>query len=74
MSKYVNTGIVTIHGKQYRIDTYYPCGLSQPNYKMFHVWEKGAVLKGESHTFASEDGFINWLERTEAKGAQRPLL
>ncbi len=72
--RYVNNGTVRIHNREYRIDTYYPAGLAHPNYKMFHVWEKDAVRQGESHTFASEDGFIHWLEEVEARGTQRPLF
>lgn len=72
MSKYINTGILTLNKKQYRIDTYYPAGLRKPEYKIFHVWEKGAVREGESYTFASEEGFFNWLERLDA--GQKPLF
>jgi len=63
---YENTGILTIHGKTYAIDTYYPLGKRRPEYKIFCVWEKSAVLRGESHTFASEDGFIDWLDEVQA--------
>ncbi len=74
MSRYTNTGTLTLNGHEYRIDTYYPLGMRQPNYKLFHVWEKDTVGKGESLTFASEDGFLNWLETMEAKGVQRALF
>ena len=63
---YENTGTLRIHGKDYRIDTYYPMGKAKPSYAIFHVWERSAVREGESHTFASEDGFIAWLEKVQA--------
>ena len=54
---YENTGILTIEGREYRIDTYYPMGKARPEYRMFHVWGKT-----ETHTFASEEGFFDWLD------------
>lgn len=56
-----NTGTLRIHGKDYRLDTYYPCGKAKPAYKIFHVW-----ASGESLTFASEEGFEHWLEKVQA--------
>ncbi len=70
---YENTGILTIHGKEFRIDTYYPNGKAQPNYAIFHVWERNAIREGDSLTFASEDGFIHWLEQVQAP-VQRGLF
>lgn len=69
---YENTGTLTIHGKTYAIDTYYPLGKRRPEYKIFCVWEKHAVLRGESHTFASEEGFIDWLDKVQ-EPVQRAL-
>lgn len=69
---YENTGILNIHGKDYRVDTYYPLGKQRPAYKIFHVWEKSAVREGASLTFASESGFENWLEQVQAP-TQRAL-
>lgn len=74
MSRYINTGTLTINNKEFRIDTYYPAGLAKANYKIFHVWEKNAVREGEKVTFASEDGFFNWLETKDVQGTQRPLF
>ena len=62
---YETTGILRIHGQDYHIDTYYPCGKAKPNYKMFHVW-----ASTESHTFASEEGFERWLEKAQAPRQQ----
>lgn len=59
---YTNTCALAIHGKHYRIDTYYPAGRAKPEYRMIHVWERD----GESLTFASESGFLLWLERRHA--------
>lgn len=69
---YQNTGIFRIHGKEFRLDTYYPLGLARPAYKIFHVWERDAVREGQSFTFASEEGFENWLEKMQAP-TQRAL-
>lgn len=68
---YENTGTLTIRNKTYRLDTYYPMGKSRPAYKMFHVWEKGAVREGASLTFASEEGFIDWLDAMQAPVQQQ---
>ena len=68
---YENTGTLTIGGKTYRLDTYYPMGKQRPAYKIFHVWEKTAVREGESLTFASEDGFVAWLEKVQAPAQMR---
>jgi hypothetical protein len=57
---YRTAGILRIQGREYRIDTYYPMGLARPEYKMFHV---SASDESETHTFASENGFENWLEQ-----------
>ena len=70
---YKNTGIFRIHGKEYRLDTYYPMGEQHPAYKIFHVWEKSAVREGESFTFASEAGFEQWLEDVQAPAQMRLL-
>lgn len=65
---FVNTGIMRIYGREYRLDTYYPCGKAQPQYKMFHVW-----ASDESYTFASEEGFENWIEAKLVEGEQLRL-
>lgn len=70
---YENTGTLRIHGKDYRLDTYYPMGKSRPAYKMFHVWERDAVRDGVSLTFASEEGFENWIEDKLTEGEQLRL-
>lgn len=72
MSRYTNTGIIRANGREYRIDTYYPLGMQRPEYKIFNVWEKDAIGKGESYVFASEDGFFDWLEHLDV--AQKPLF
>lgn len=72
MSRYTNTGTLRVNGREYRIDTYYPLGTQRPEYKIFNVWERDAVRKGESFVFASEDGFFNWLEHIEQE--QKPLF
>lgn len=66
---YENTGTLTLNGKDYRLDTYYPMGKSRPAYKMFHVWSR----EGESLTFASEEGFEQWLEKVQAHAPGRNL-
>ena len=71
-AQYENTGTLTIEGKPYRIDTYYPMGKARPEYKIFHIWEKTAVREGESFTFASEDGFFDWLDAKQT--GQIPLF
>jgi len=65
MSTYENTGTLTINGRQFAIDTYYPCGKAKPQYKIFCVWEQHAE-RGEKHIFAGEHGFIQWLEKVQA--------
>jgi hypothetical protein len=65
---YEQTGTLRIHGKDYRIDTYYPCGKAKPNYKMFHIWASDTAL-----TFASEQGFENWIETKLDEGVQQRL-
>lgn len=65
---YENTGTLTIHGKTYAIDTYYPLGKRRPEYKFFCVWAR----EGESHTFVSEGEFIKWLEKAQVP-VQREL-
>jgi hypothetical protein len=67
---FVNTGIMRIYGREYRLDTYYPMGLARPEYKMFHVWTSDAT---ETHTFASEQGFENWIETKLDEGVQQRL-
>lgn len=57
---YENSGTFTIHGREYRLDTYYPMGKAQPQYKMFHVW---ATEESKGITFASEEGFLDWLDK-----------
>jgi hypothetical protein len=59
---YTSTGTLRVNDRELRIDTYYPLGMRRPEYKIFHVWEKDTIGKGESLTFASEDGFFNWLD------------
>lgn len=59
---YENAGIFRIYGREYQLDTYYPMGKHRPEYKMFSVW----THDGESHTFASEDGFFDWLDEVQA--------
>ena len=68
---YENTGILAIRGKEYRLDTYYPMGKSRPEYKIFHIWEKTAVREGERLTFASEEGFEQWLAKIQAPVQQQ---
>jgi hypothetical protein len=67
---YRNAGIMRIYGREYRLDTYYPMGLARPEYKMFHVWASDAT---EAHTFASEEGFENWIEDKLTEGEQLRL-
>ena len=59
---YENTGTLTLNGRDYHLDTYYPMGKQRPEYKIFSVWAR----EGESRCFASEDGFIDWLEQVQA--------
>ncbi len=71
---YVNNGTIRIYGREYRMDTYFPMGKAHPEYKIFHIWEKTAVREGESFTFASEDGFFDWLDAKQVEGEQRTLF
>ena len=65
---YINNGTFRIYGKDYRMDTYYPLGEQRPEYKIFHVWHR----QGESFTFASETGFLDWLDAQQT--GQIPLF
>lgn len=56
-----DTGTLDCDGRRYTIQTYYPLGTKHPEYRMTYVWERSAVLHGESHVFASDDAFIAWL-------------
>ena len=65
---YENTGTLTIHGKTYAIDTYYPLGKRRPEYKIFCVWAR----EGDKHIFAGEHSFLAWLNKVQAP-VQREL-
>lgn len=59
----VNTGTLRIHGQDYIIDTIYPKGIKHTHYAMFSVRPAG---QDKGITFASEEGFIDWLELVQA--------
>jgi hypothetical protein len=65
---YTSTGTLRVNDRELRIDTYYPAGRAKPEYRMIHVWERD----GESLTFASETGFLDWLDAQQT--GQIPLF
>lgn len=66
----IDNGILTIHGREYHLQTIYPMGRKRPQYKMWYVWEDCKP----GLAFASDEGFERWLEKTQAKPVQARLL
>lgn len=62
----VHSGIVEKNGREYNIKTYYPRGTADRSYWMLYVWEKNAILSGDSQVFADGQAFQRWLSSQPA--------
>jgi hypothetical protein len=63
----VNTGTLRIHGEEFIVDTIYLKGLKHTHYAMFSVRPAG---QDKGVTFASEKGFIDWLDAMQSPRQQ----
>lgn len=63
----VNTGTLRIHGEEFIIETIYPKGLKHTHYAMFSV---RPAKQDKGVTFASEEGFIDWLDAMQSPRQQ----
>ena len=62
----VHSGTVERGGREYTIQTYYPRGTADRSYWMLYVWERNAVLSGDSRVFADAQAFQHWLAKQPA--------
>lgn len=63
----ITTGILRIHGEDFIIDTIYPKGVKHTHYALFSVRPAG---QDKGITFASEEGFIDWLDAMQSPRQQ----
>jgi len=66
----INTGILTVYGREYHLQTIYPMGRKRPEYKLWYVWEN--TKPGQ--VFASDESFERWCMQVTAKPVQARLL